>query len=50
MGDEVKEVCDELGITMIAYSPLGLGVLGGKYRKGGAMPSGARGSVLNPKP
>lgn len=34
---------------MIAYSPLGLGVLGGRYRKGGVMPSGARGSVLKDK-
>lgn len=27
-----KEVCDELGITLIAYSPLCLGLLSGKYR------------------
>jgi aryl-alcohol dehydrogenase-like predicted oxidoreductase len=27
-------VCDELGVCMIAYSPLGLGILGGKYRVG----------------
>ena len=32
VGEEVKEVCDELGICMIAYSPLGLGILGGKYK------------------
>lgn len=46
VGEEVKQVCDELGVTMIAYSPLGLGVLGGRYRKGGEMPSGFRGFVL----
>jgi len=28
---DVKEVCDELGITVLAYSPLGKGVLSGKY-------------------
>lgn len=28
---EVKAVCDELGIQLIAYSPLGLGMLTGKY-------------------
>ena len=34
VGEQVKEVCDELGVGMISYSPLGLGVLGGKYRAG----------------
>ena len=33
-----RETCDELGIRMIAYSPLGLGLLTGKY------------SVANPPP
>ena len=28
---EAKEVCDELGITLISYSPLALGLLTGKY-------------------
>jgi pyridoxine 4-dehydrogenase len=27
----VKEVCDDLGIQMIAYSPLALGLLTGKF-------------------
>ena len=34
MGDEqmeLKTVCDSLGIPVIAYSPLGLGMLTGKY-------------------
>ena len=34
MGDEqmeLKTVCDSLGIRVIAYSPLGLGMLTGKY-------------------
>ncbi|MEM7769968.1 MAG: aldo/keto reductase [Cyanobacteria bacterium P01_E01_bin.6] len=39
----VKEVCDELGIQMIAYSPLGLGLLTGKYSERGPFPSGLRG-------
>lgn len=28
---EMKNVCDSLGIRVIAYSPLGLGMLTGKY-------------------
>ncbi len=27
----LKEICDELGIKLIAYSPLALGILTGKY-------------------
>lgn len=37
----IKEVCDELGIQLIAYSPLCLGVLTGKYSKD-KLPSGIR--------
>lgn len=42
---ETKEVCDELGITLISYSPLCLGLLSGKYTSEGAgvYPSGPRG-------
>lgn len=29
--ENVKAVCDDLGIAMIAYSPLGLGMLTGRY-------------------
>jgi len=48
VGNEVKEVCDELGICMIAYSPLGLGILGGKYKVGEevVVPPGFRGLIL----
>lgn len=28
---EIKNICDSLGIRVIAYSPLGLGMLTGKY-------------------
>lgn len=42
----LKDVCDELGIQLIAYSPLGLGLLTGKYVVGGAMPKGLRGIVF----
>uniref|UniRef100_A0A0E0M9S0 NADP-dependent oxidoreductase domain-containing protein n=1 Tax=Oryza punctata TaxID=4537 RepID=A0A0E0M9S0_ORYPU len=47
MGDEqmeLKTVCDSLGIRLIAYSPLGLGMLTGKYTTS-KLPSGPR-SVL----
>lgn len=38
----VKEVCDELGIKIIAYSPLTLGILTGKYNQNTALPKGIR--------
>lgn len=38
----VKEVCDELGIQIIAYSPLCLGILTGKYQPGDTYPKGLR--------
>ncbi|MBE9016484.1 aldo/keto reductase [Chroococcidiopsidales cyanobacterium LEGE 13417] len=37
----IKDVCDELGIKLIAYSPLALGILTGKYAQG-ALPKGIR--------
>ncbi|GMI32027.1 hypothetical protein TrCOL_g12148 [Triparma columacea] len=37
----LKDVCDELGVQTIAYSPLGLGLLTGKYRQG-VYPKGPR--------
>ncbi|MCJ8278788.1 MAG: aldo/keto reductase [Rivularia sp. ALOHA_DT_140] len=38
----VKEVCDELGIKLIAYSPLCLGILTGKYTDKSKYPQGVR--------
>lgn len=42
----VKEVCDEFGIQLIAYSPLALGVLTGKYSEQGPFPKGLRGQLF----
>lgn len=42
----LKEVCDELGIQLIAYSPLGLGLLTGKYSATGPFPNGLRGFLF----
>lgn len=39
--DAVAQVCREEGVSLIPYSPLGGGVLSGKYN-GGARPDGAR--------
>ena len=39
--DELAQVCRQEGISLIPYSPLGGGVLSGKYN-GGATPDGAR--------
>ncbi len=41
----LKEVCDELGIQLIAYSPLALGLLTGKFSETGPFPKGLRGLV-----
>jgi pyridoxine 4-dehydrogenase len=38
----LKELCDQLGITIIAYSPLALGLLTGKYEMGKPYPKGLR--------
>ncbi|XP_072962823.1 pyridoxal reductase, chloroplastic [Typha angustifolia] len=42
---ELKAVCDSLGIRLIAYSPLGLGMLTGKYTTS-KLPSGPRGLLF----
>lgn len=42
----LKNVCDQLGITLIAYSPLGLGILTGKYSEKGPFPKGIRGLLF----
>jgi aryl-alcohol dehydrogenase-like predicted oxidoreductase len=39
--DELSTVCRREGVSLLAYSPLGAGVLSGKYQ-GGAWPDGAR--------
>ncbi len=42
----LKTTCDELGIQLIAYSPLCLGILAGKYSEDGPYPKGLRGLVF----
>jgi aryl-alcohol dehydrogenase-like predicted oxidoreductase len=42
--DGVLEACRELGVTLLAYSPLEQGILTGKYRPG-ARPEGPRGET-----
>ncbi|MFM2410843.1 MAG: hypothetical protein RL481_1671, partial [Pseudomonadota bacterium] len=39
--DELKQVCRKEGVSLLPYSPLGGGVLSGKYQDG-ARPAGAR--------
>jgi len=38
----LKAICDDLGIQLIAYSPLALGLLTGKYTESGQLPQGLR--------
>jgi len=42
----LKELCDQLGIRLIAYSPLALGLLTGKYSAQGELPPGLRGVLF----
>lgn len=42
----VKKACLDLGVTIIAYSPIGQGVLSGKYTPE-KPPSGPRGNIYN---
>lgn len=42
----LKDICDELGIKLIAYSPLALGLLTGKFSEKGPFPSGVRGFLF----
>lgn len=44
----VKATCDELGITLIAYSPIAQGVLTGKYTPANP-PTGPRGRIYTPE-
>lgn len=41
----LKEICDEMGIQLIAYSPLALGLLTGKYSQSN-LPTGIRGVLF----
>jgi pyridoxine 4-dehydrogenase len=43
---KLKDVCDQLGIKLIAYSPLCLGILTGKYSDKGPFPKGVRGLLF----
>jgi len=43
---KLKDVCDQLGIQLIAYSPLGLGLLTGKFSEKGPFPKGIRGLLF----
>ena len=42
----LKELCEQLGIKLIAYSPLTLGLLTGKYGPQGPFPPGIRGLLF----
>ncbi len=42
----LKDLCDQLGIKLIAYSPLTLGLLTGKYDSQGPFPKGIRGLLF----
>ena len=42
----IQEVCRELGIRLIAYSPLALGILTGKYTNRSQLPKGLRGVLF----
>ncbi|MEM9766738.1 MAG: aldo/keto reductase [Cyanobacteria bacterium P01_D01_bin.71] len=43
---DIQAVCDELDISLIAYSPLALGILTGKYAVGDNLPRGLRGFLF----
>lgn len=42
----IQDICGELGIRLIAYSPLALGILTGKYQVGEQLPGGLRGFLF----
>lgn len=43
--EETRAACQDLGVQMIAYSPLALGMLSGKYDKG-TLPQGPRAALF----
>ena len=40
--EDLVPVCEDSGITLLPYYPIAKGLLTGKYRRGGAAPSGSR--------
>lgn len=42
----LQAICNSLGIRLIAYSPLALGLLTGKYTQDGPLPPGLRGFLF----
>ncbi|CAA7394080.1 unnamed protein product [Spirodela intermedia] len=44
----VKATCDELGVSLIAYSPIAQGILSGKYTAANP-PTGPRGRIYTPE-
>ena len=40
--DDLVPVCEDNGVTLLPYYPIAKGILTGKYRRGGAAPSGSR--------
>ena len=43
----VIDACREVGVTVVAYSPLAQGLLTGKYVEGGARPVGPRAAIFS---
>ncbi|MEM9006990.1 MAG: aldo/keto reductase [Cyanobacteria bacterium P01_F01_bin.86] len=43
---DIQAICEELGIRLIAYSPLALGILTGKYTDRNTFPKGLRGLLF----
>lgn len=43
---DLHDTCQELGVQLIAYSPLALGLLGGNYRQRDQVPKGLRGILF----
>lgn len=44
--EELRATCQELGVQPIAYSPMALGLLTGKYSEGQSLPQGLRGALF----
>jgi len=46
---ELAQVCQHYGVGVLPYSPLGGGLLTGKYRRGAALPDSARAAEIKPR-